>query len=328
MPLSSVPGMTTDTASAQIPRSRTATSLHDLTEQIPKWAEEHELVPIPALPSVFEELDDVGVTLSDDVDAQEYVALAARLGARGLYFEAETFHPDLFVPLDEEQEEEEELSDRLRGLLKDLRKAARRHTGQLESVGMFFCVGIVPHGWVQEAPWMQELEAKRDEFNQVRAEEKLEQRAQVAEQREEAAAQQEKAVRKLAKELAGDETFRAAKRTQRVAVADRIHPAGPEVNEDRDAAMAHRRLINAAVDAAGLKVDEDAARIFQDYENRLEDLAGMIDDIDALQGARTAATKRIRIRDFLTQRSGGYPAPSRTVDLLFEHIKHRPSQPS
>lgn len=325
--LLSVPVMNTDTASVQIPRSRTTTSLSDLTEQIPQWAEEHGLVPIPALPGDFVGLERDGVPLSD-LGARECVALAARLGARGLYFEAETFHPDLFVPLDEEEEEEEELSDQLRTNLKELRKAARRHTGQLESVGIFFCSGIIPHGWVQEASWMQELEVKRNEFNVARAEERQEQRAQLAEQREEAVAQQEKDVRKLAMTLAQDETFRAAKRTQRMSVAERAFPAGPEVLEDREAAVAHRRLLYGAVDAAGLMVDEAAARIFQDYESRLEELAKMIEDVDALQGARTAATRRIRIRDFLTQRSGGYPAPTRTVDLLLEHIKHRPKQAS
>ncbi|MFE9574659.1 hypothetical protein ACFYMW_40200 [Streptomyces sp. NPDC006692] len=107
---------------------------------------------------------------------------------------------------------------------------------------------------------------------------------------------------------------RSARGARAYAIASEVYPA-PEGADD-ETLHAHRRILHGALRDTEAAIGQTAFRLFTRYEQELDTLAAEILDQQLLDGATTAAVRRIRIQDFLTEKSGGYAPPKRTVDLL------------
>ncbi|GGU48501.1 hypothetical protein [Streptomyces violascens] len=90
---------------------------------------------------------------------------------------------------------------------------------------------------------------------------------------------------------------------------------------------AHCRILQGALRDAEAAIGETAFRLFTRYEQELDTLATKILDQQLLDGATTAAVRRIRVQDFLTEKSGGYAPPKRTVDLLLARPELKAPKP-
>ncbi|MFE3527024.1 hypothetical protein ACFXOD_36730 [Streptomyces sp. NPDC059161] len=283
--------------------------LETLVQQVPQWGRERGLVPLAQTPGLTGRSVGLG---PEDLGAEEFVDLAREGGARFLYYLTERFEAADFAVLDDGDDDdtpEDRLdADDLR-TLRALRRRAKTHDGELDSAELCFVTDGVAHYWVAEAPWRATLDEQWTEFSNA-----LSFGAQVKAEEMRAHIEQESA--RLSKELEAHPDMRSARGTRAFAIASEVYPA-PDGADD-ETLHAHRWILHAALRDAEAAIGQTAFRLFTRYEQELDILVAEILDQQLLDGATTAAVRRIRVQDFLTEKSGGYAPPKRTVDLLLD----------
>ncbi|MFJ6785617.1 hypothetical protein [Streptomyces yangpuensis] len=262
------------------------------------------------------------VLLEEDVvNAEEFIALAHRCGARVLYYDHDVFTPDDFVlpddadPLTDGPTVEEQLAPDAARQLQRLRKAASRRWGHVTAVVMCFMAEGLLHLWIARAAWHTQLTAERDLF--------LAEHASAQDTRvEDAHARREAERQRIAAELADDREFRAAtKRGHRQDIAALAYP--PPATADPDELRQHQLTVSgAARDAADL-VEGTARRIYTNLEHDLDPLALEIESAGITHGATTVAARKLVLGDYLLTKTDGYAPPKHFMDRLMLRMQAR-----
>jgi hypothetical protein len=286
-------------------------NLQDLVHRIPGWARERELVPLAAVPEPCEPF----VQVEDATTAEEFLDLARAGRARFVYYTGREFDADEFDGLDADDDEDmgivpaSELEEVLGDVSRQLSREAQAHRGEVCAAGMCFVTAGVSHYWLLQAPWYLELKVRQEELTERGASE----RERISEEMQ---AHRNAEVERIAEELQTRADFRRV--YQKVSLCDDIARQAYPVEEaaDEDAVEDHERTISRAVSRARETVEQEAHRIFTAMENELDELAEDVVATAVLAGATTVSVRTIKIQDFLTQRTGGYPPPRRTVELL------------
>ncbi len=126
----------------------------------------------------------------------------------------------------------------------------------------------------------------------------------------------------MAAHLAERPEFRSAKNAgARREIAERVFPE-PKDSED----YRHSFRINRALATAHAAVQATARTVYAGYEDRLDELAEELLTSGKLDQATGAGPRRILAADFLTERSGGYPPPGRTLTLLLARPQLKPGK--
>jgi hypothetical protein len=284
-----------------------------LLKRFPQWAEQEGLMALAEMPDPAGRAVEVS---GDTTNAEQFVALAARAGARLLYYRGDYFDAggflgsyDLCAP---EAEEDWEAADpHWREGVEQLRRDAHKHDADLQLVAACFVVDGVAHYWGARAQWPQELEERGTELGALRdvdVEHRLQDRRAFREA-------ETARISRLLQDLA---EFRAADtRVGRRAAARLAFP--PPSAADEDAAREHDRVVHQALLEACDAVDEAASRVYARLEGDMDTLAEAAADAGVLAQAPTVAVRKIRLSDFLIQQSGGYAPPRRILELLLNH---------
>ncbi|MFE5010041.1 hypothetical protein ACFRJ3_36330 [Streptomyces sp. NPDC056696] len=283
--------------------------IDELPAVIRQWAADHDIYLLPAL-STAEEQHTVCLE-PQDITLGAFCGLAGALGARVLYQDIEEFDADDFTLIpralaDDSGQDPEELldEDARRGLI-SVRSQARPHHGRICSVEACFVHNGVAHIWQATAPWHDELAAEWLDFLALKEHAEGERREQ-----EEDPAAEEARQAAMTQQLRDLAEFRSARTaTARREIAERLFP-------DPDDGYHHSWRLRHVLANAHAAVQLDAKAVYEDFENRLDELADELLASALLDHVHGAGPRRIRAADFLTQRSGGYPPPVRTLTLL------------
>ncbi|UQW99167.1 hypothetical protein [Streptomyces sp. RerS4] len=297
-------------------RTSTTLDLRKLVEEIPLLAAASGLNPLAAVP----EPGDTHVLLEEDlVNAEDFIALAHRCGARVLYYGHDAFTAEDFVLLDDADPladgptVEQQLSPEAARRLRKLRKAASRRTGHVTAVVMCFMAEGLPHMWIARAAWHTELTAERDLFL---AEHECAQESREEDDNARRAAEQQR----MAVELADDPDFRAAtKRTHHHDIATTAYP--PPDTTDADELKEHQWLVRGATRDAIELVDAAARRLYAALGRDLDALAQEIASAGITQGATTVKARTLLVTDFLLAKTDGYSPPARFIDRLMLRVQ-------
>ncbi|MFJ3975952.1 hypothetical protein [Streptomyces sp. NPDC090021] len=296
----------------------TTSDLRKLVDEIPLMADTRGLNPLAAVP----EPGGSHVLLEEDlVNAEDFIALAHRCGARVLYYDHDVFNAEDFVllsdanPLADGPTAEEQLTPEAARQLRKLRRAASRHASHVTVVVMCFMTEGLPHMWIARAAWHTELTAERDLFL---AEHECAQEIRQDDENALKAAEQQR----MAADLAENPEFRAAtKHTHHHDIAATAYPA-PDTT-DTDELRAHQRLVRGATRDAIELVDAAAHRLYTALGRDLDALAQEIAVAGITQGATTVKARTLVVSDYLLTKTDGYPPPGRFIDRLMIHVQKR-----
>ncbi|MEU5609720.1 hypothetical protein AB0H03_13475, partial [Streptomyces sparsogenes] len=176
--------------------------------------------------------------------------------------------------------------------------------------------------WEAVAPWYTALVAECDDVHELQhgaRQEQCEDRYQAREAERQADEEQQTV---MAAQLAERPDFRSAKNAEaRREIAERVFP------EPQDSAdYRHSFRLNRALATAHATVQAAARAVYAEYECRLDELAEELLASKKLDQATGAGPRRILAADFLTERSGGYPPPGRTLTLLLARPQLKPGK--
>ncbi|MFG2585850.1 hypothetical protein [Streptomyces malaysiensis] len=293
-------------------------TVDNLPDFIKQWAADHDVFLLPALSASDSQY---AVQLGPQgMGIEGFCHLASTLGARVLYQDIDCFdvgeHVDCYtvpdVHTDSEKQEDKPLDDAVQQALTAIRTKARPYDGKTARVEVSFVHGAVAHIWEAVAPWYIALVAECDDVHVLQRSAQQEQyedrhQARVAERQ---ADEEQQAT--MAAHLAERPDFRSAKNAgARREIAEHVFPK-PQDSED----YRHSFRLNRALATAHSAVQAAARGVYAEYECRLDELAEELLASGKLDQATGAGPRRILAADFLTERSGGYPPPGRTVTLL------------
>ena len=268
--------------------------LDELTASIPHWAEDRSLVPVPGLPEL------ATVVLPSSWRATEVMDLAVKGGARFVYHCVERFEAS-DVELDEETLEQLDAAGRSDA--KALRVEAEAKDSEIEEVSVSFVTDGVLHLWSVTAPWAGPL---RDRFQELSdpLDETFDDGLPI---RHGADA---KVVAELLPRVLADPDFRRGAYRERERALVCLDPTLADA--DGRLTSTGREVLFKAQD----EIEAAARSAYQDLDKRLAELAEELAATPAWPTSTTVKLRRIRATDFLTQASGGFPPPGRTVELL------------
>jgi hypothetical protein len=123
-------------------------------------------------------------------------------------------------------------------------------------------------------------------------------------------------VDRLAQELIQMPEFRAA---PTAAQRRRIARAQPEIAAlDAGTRPGYRHAVYQVISRAEDFATAEADSRYRDMEARLADLAAECEATPAFQNAGSARARREHARDFPTEKAGGYPPPTRFLELFLD----------
>ncbi|MFJ9611537.1 hypothetical protein ACIRS1_34880 [Kitasatospora sp. NPDC101176] len=280
--------------------------LAELCERLPIMAEEFGLQLIPAVP------EDHPGRAHVDYEAmapEELCGLARATGARVLFHRTTMFDAESFLEEFVDQSDDED-SDPARAAeteaIQRLRRRAKRRNGQVEEVELCVILDGIAVFWSRRATWAADLEAEADTAQH-------EQNGLVEHVRTRRAQDEETEITRIARLLQEDRAFREAKGPgERRRAIERLVPAPRD--EDYEAGQMRWRAIRQATSA----IEEAAEAVFGDYMTQLTEIADELVASGALDNARTIPARRIHLKKFLSERSGGYAPPADLITLMME----------
>lgn len=303
-------------------------TVDNLPDFIKQWAADHDMFLLPPL-SASDSQHAVQLD-AQDLGIEAFCHLASTLGARVLYQDIDRFdvdeHVDCYTAADKhtdsEKQEDKPSDDAVQQALTDIQTKARPHDGKTARVEVSFVHDAVAHTWEAVAPWYTALVAECDDVHALQCTARQEQYEDHYQAREaERQADEEQQVI-MAAHLAERPDFRSAKNAgARREIAERVFPE-PQDSEG----YRHSFRLNRAVATAHAAVQAAVRAVYADYECRLDELAEELLASGKLDQATGAGPRRILAADFLTERSGGYPPPGRTLTLLLARPQLKPGK--
>ncbi|WP_440072262.1 hypothetical protein [Streptosporangium sp. OZ121] len=246
----------------------------------------------------------------EDMNLEDFLDLVVAAQQKLAYIEPAPFDVDDLVELAEDDVLGEELDPVLRAQRAKLRQSAARFNGWTTSLEVAFVYQGVVHRWVADASWYERLRTEVDAL--VPPEDEDDDEPQLSE------ADRVALVERLTQELLAKAEFRASTETGRRRVA-RIYLASPECDAgpfDELPTFVTSAAIRQATDRAVIAEQ----RHYAEVEPRIPEVAQQIAADPAYRAARTAAARKHRARDHLIAQAGGYPPPTRVLDLLLDAL--------
>ncbi|WP_421107042.1 hypothetical protein [Streptomyces sp. NEAU-S77] len=295
---------------------------------IKQWAADHDMFLLPALSaSDSQHVVQLG---EQDMGIEAFCHLASTLGARVLYQDIDRFDVDEHVDCytvagqhtDSEQREDKPSDDAVQQALTVIRTKARPYDGKTARVEVSFVHGAVAHTWEAAAPWYTALAAECDDVDELQHDARQEQHEDHHQAREAERQADEEQQAAMAAQLAERPDFRSAKNTgARREIAEHVFPEPQDSEGHR-----HRFRLSRALATAHAAAQAAGRAVYEDYERRLDELAEELLASGKLDQATGAGPRRILAADFLTERSGGYPPPGRTLTLLLAQPQLKPGK--
>lgn len=290
--------------SAMPDQTSQAQDLGDLAAQVKNMAAEKKLAVVPAMP-MANNGGFVVVLDQDDMTASEFCDLAVTAGAAIIYIQASGFDADRDLTMERNRYLDWENSEENTGLA-SLRQEASAHNGSIGEIALGFAADGILHSWVTTARWfdgflerLQELEPDSDpRFARIPESEERE------------------LVERLASELAQMPEFKAA---PTAAQRRRIAHAQPEIATlEADNRPGYRNAAFRAIHEAAETVAAEADSLYREVEGNLAQLAAECEATPSFRNAGSARARRERARDFLAEKAGGYPPPTRLLELFLD----------
>ncbi|MEV7190086.1 hypothetical protein [Kitasatospora sp. NPDC093102] len=282
--------------------------LKELCERLPAMAEDYGLRLVPAVPENHK-----GSAAVDDtvMTPEQLCDLARAAGARILFhrtipFDSAALLEDLEDAEDDQDTEQLPHARSTSPAVDSLRRRMRQRDGQAPVVELCVVLDGVAVLWSRTAPWVDDLLAALSEVQE-------EQAAQAQHTRTLRAQGAQEEIARITQLLCDAPSFRAATTAAaRRRAADSLLPTPDPA--DREARNAHWR----GIDQALADVEAASSAIYNDFKTKLNDLADELVASGALDDARTLQVRKIRLKDFLQHRSGGYAPPTDVLALMLE----------
>jgi hypothetical protein len=87
---------------------------------------------------------------------------------------------------------------------------------------------------------------------------------------------------------------------------------------DSDTRPAYRQIAYKAIHQAEEQIAAEADSRYQEIEAKLADLAAECEATPVFRNAGSARARREHARDFLAEKAGGYPPPTRLLELFLD----------
>lgn len=259
----------------------------------------------PALPA-FENSDVVEVS-AKTLDLADFTALAAELGVRLLYLEAERFSVGDLPRIDDEDELDQDELDKVR-------REAAKFDGHVIRLEVGFAHDSVWHVWNERAPAAATLDAATSWVAGKG-------RFQTREEDDGEELSSEESTQLLQILLANRDFRSSPNRSRRVQIARQL----PEITTLTDRGFPSARgawhVINEACEQAEAAQQEKA----RELRGRLPELAILLREQEDYRAARTAAMRKRVAEEFLPGHSDGYPVPAAIRDELVALARTSPS---
>jgi hypothetical protein len=188
-----------------------------------------------------------------------------------------------------------------------LREDAKVYNGHIGVLELGFAADGVMHYWVATAAWHNNLMSRVEEMlpdvdDRIARIPEVKARAMID---------------RLAQELIGMPEFRsAATAAQRHRLAHTQHAEIAAL--DSDIRPGYRHLAWQAVSKAEQHIAAEADRKYGEMEGQLAELASEFEATPSFRNASSARARREHARDFLAEKSGGYPPPTRVLELFLD----------
>lgn len=280
--------------------------IDDLAAQVKELVASRQLIMIPTMPLRNSNPSFVVFLSQGDMSASEFCDVAVAAGVKLFYVQADTFNSDRDLMVGGRHRALNWQNGEEDTRLASLRGEAGVYNGRIGEIELGFASGGVLHCWIVTAPWydyfMERLEDVEPDVNPMFE--------RMPEAEERALAD------RLAQELIQMPEFRSA---PTAAQRRRIARTQPEIAAlDADTRPGYRHVAYQAVRQADQRAVAEADNRYRDMEAKLADLAAECEATPAFQNAGSARARREHARDFLAEKAGGYPPPSRLLELFLD----------
>jgi hypothetical protein len=280
-------------------------SIDELAAEVPDLASSRNLVLIRALPLQSRESGFAVYLGDEDMSAADFCDIAAEVGAKLLYFGIRDFNAedDLSVGRPGRLNRRTDTED---PVLTALRQEASAYDGLPAQATLGFASNGVVHYWVIMTPWYADYIDRLDNL----------QTGEVPLFERMPAAEEQAMVERLAQELAQLPEFKSA---ANAAQRRRVAQAQPEIAAlEADPRFGYHRVAFAAVRRADELISAEADVKYRELEARLDELAAEFAATSVFRNAGSARARREHAKDFLIEKAGGYPLPTRLLELFLD----------
>lgn len=292
--------------------------IDDLAAQVKDILSSRQLVIVPAMPVRNNDSRFVVLLTQEDMSVGGFCDIAVAAGAKIMYVEARAFDAETDLTIKHRQEFDGQDVAEDGGLTSALRREASVYNGRIGKMEVGFAANGVLHCWIVTAPWY-------DRFIERLKEQERQPAFVFTAPTPEQLAEQRAAVDRLAQELAQIPEFRSARTySQRRQVADsRPELAAMEFDTQSQADY----FVSRAVSQAGQNLYAEAESRYREMEAGLEELAAEFAATPAFMNAGSGRARREHAKDFLAEKAGGFPPPTRVLELLLDTPPVRRARP-
>jgi hypothetical protein len=279
--------------------------IDELAAQMKDLVVGKQLVMIPAIPLQNNDSGFIVFLGQEDMSAGEFCDVAVTAGARLFYAQANAFDAERDLRAGRRPALAWQSSEEDAGLV-SLREEASVYNGRIGEVALGFAADSVLHCWIVTAPWydrfVERLEGLEPTVNPM-FEQMPEAEATVLTDR-------------LAQELIQMPEFRSAPTG---AQRRRLARAQSEIAAlEMDTRPGYRHVAFQTIRQAEESLAAEADSRYREMEARLADLAVECEASPAFRNARSARARREHARDFLVEKAGGYPPPTRLLEIFLD----------
>lgn len=279
--------------------------IDELVTQVNELVAARQLVMIPTLPLRGNDSGFVAVLSPEDMSVSQFCDLAVTAGAKIFYVQVNDFDAerDLTVNVGRARAW---LGGEENVALMSLRKEASSYNGRIGEIQLGFAAGSVLHCWITTAPWYDQFIERLEDLEP--GVNPMFERMPEAEERA--------MVDRLAQELIQTPEFKSA---STAAQRRRIARAQSEIASlDADTRPGYRHVAYQAIRKAEEHITAEADSRYREIESKLADLAAECEATPAFRNAGSARARREHARDFLAEEAGGYPPPTRLLELFLD----------
>lgn len=296
--------------------------IDDFAAQVKDIVSSRQLAVVPAMPVRNSDSGFVVLLTQEDMSAGAFCDAAVAAGAKIMYVEAEAFDAETDLTIKPRQDFDGRDVEEDGGLTRTLRREASVYNGRIGKIEVAFAANGVLHCWIATAPWydrfIERLKEQERSANQAfvftppAGQPEFVFRAPTPEQ----LAEQRATVERLAQELAQIPEFRSARTySQRRQVVD-SHPELAAMESDTPSQAGY--LVSQAVAQAVRNLTAEADGRYRELETRLRELAVEFAATPAFMSAGSGRARREHAKDFLAERAGGFPPPTRMLELFLD----------
>jgi hypothetical protein len=284
---------------------QSASDIDELVGQVNELVASRQLVMIPALPLRGNDSGFVAFLGPEEMGASEFCDLAVAAGVKIFYVQASAFDAERDLTVSPGRAQAWLRGEENAGLV-SLRTEASSYNGRTGEVELGFAAGGVLHCWIATAPWYDRFTERLEDlepginpmFDRMPE------------------AEEQAMVDRLAGELIQMPEFRSA---PTAAQRRRVARAQSEIASlDSDTRPPYRHVAYKSIHQAEEQIAAEADTKYREIEAKLADLAAECEATPAFRNAGSARARKEHARDFLAEKAGGYPPPTRLLELFLD----------